>query len=141
MVKKQKFGIVTSHMSSATLFPIWNRQINVHLKLQVACWKIPTVCNPRIFEITLDNMLNFCHHTKNLCFRIQSRNNVLPMGKEWRDHINYIQCHCGRLVLSGLLSWACVVGNIWKRQKNAALRVATWYHNQIIYTVTQKLFR
>lgn len=75
MVEKQKSEIVRTQIIGNTVRDLdrphryWN-----NMEIQVADCTILTV---RHLRVVLNNMLNFCHHAKKLCGRIQGRHNVL----------------------------------------------------------------
>lgn len=129
---------LSAEKSTATLFTTWNREIDTVLNIHVAGNAIPTVAQPRILGVILDNMLTFGAHAKQVHSKLQSRNNVLKSlaGSTWgKDKETIVTTYkaIGRSIINyaapiwtpqlSQTSW-----NKLQTTQNAALRTATGSH-------------
>lgn len=135
---KSKHLELSAEKSTATIFTTWTREVNTELDIRVAGNLIPTVKRPRILGVTLDNLLSFADYAKQVCGKMQSRNNVLKSlaGTSWgkdKETITTTFKAIGRSILNYAAPvWSSQLSDTsWGKlqvTQNVALRVATGCH-------------
>ena len=82
---KSRNLFISPSKSSATIFTTWSNEVNKELPIQIDGTKVPTVQNPKILGVTLDPMLSFKAHAKQIKEKVMGRNNILKAlsGSSW----------------------------------------------------------
>lgn len=127
--------IISPSKSSATLFTTSSNECKYSLDITIDNQAVPTVQQPKILGVVLDNLVTFKHHAQAVKTKLQSRNNVLKAlaGSTWgkdKEVITTTYKAIGRSVLNYAAPiWTPNLSetnwNHLQTAQNNALRIAT----------------
>ena len=76
---------ISASKSMATIFTTFSNEVGKDLPIYIKGKKVPTHKDPKILGVTLDPMMTFKYHAKNIKEKINFRNNILKAmaGSSW----------------------------------------------------------
>lgn len=126
---------ISPSKSSATIFTTWSNEYSKELDIRIDGQRVPTVKNPKILGVTMDNGLTWTAHKDNLKKKLHERNNLLKSlaSTSWGVDKETV-CTTYKALGQSLLNYAAPIwspsmsaSNMAELQtcQNTALRVAT----------------
>ena len=126
---------ISAAKSMATIFTTFSNEAGMELPIHIKGKKVPTWKDPKILGVTLDPMMTFKYHAKNLKEKISSRNNILKAlagsswGKEKEILLTTYKAISGSVLNYAAPIWTPTLSdtnwNELQTTQNAALRTAT----------------